>query len=202
MAITTGLGCYRKTPFHAAPRQAATALVDWLLDDALSFETSMDEASVHRSGRGRIWTANFTGPTGGQVWKSTGATNREQALKIAKRWEGDARAQRLRTKQPPSAATVRIRHSQSGTNFPSLTQREVAMLLNLSERGVREIERRAFRKLRAHPALRDVWQQFLAGELGESEVQLSAEEIEALFRLARSTQERQLLRKVLLLVQP
>ena len=75
------------------------------------------------------------------------------------------------------------------------------MLLNLSERGVREIERRAFRKLRAHPALRQVWQQFLAGELEESAAQLSRQEIAALWRLARTSEERQLLRKVLRLVQ-
>jgi hypothetical protein len=71
------------------------------------------------------------------------------------------------------------------------------MLLNLSERGVREIERRAFRKLRAHPALREVWQLFQAGELGEAGAQLSSVEIAALFRLARTSEERQLLRKVL-----
>jgi hypothetical protein len=77
------------------------------------------------------------------------------------------------------------------------------MLLNLSERSVREIERRAFRKLRSHPALKEVWQQFLAGELGEdSSSSLSHEEVAALFRLARTTEERQVLRKVLRLVRP
>jgi len=161
----------------------------------------MAEATVHRSGRSQIWTANFTGPVGGQVWKSTGSTDRVHALEIARRWEAEARAQRLRASRASGTAGARIRGSQSGINPPGLTQKEVAMLLNLSERGVREIERRAFRKLRAHPALREVWQLFQAGELGESGAQLSSVEIAALFRLARTSEERQLLRKVLRLVQ-
>ena len=106
-----------------------------------------------------------------------------------------------RTAIAEGAPVVRIRRSKFRPNPPGLTQKEVAMLLNLSERGVREIERRAFRKLRAHPALRQVWQQFLAGELEESAAQLSRQEIAALWRLARTSEERQLLRKVLRLVQ-
>ena len=184
----------------AAAHRAATALVNLLLDESPVPRGPMAEATVHRSGRGQIWTANFTGPAGGQVWKSTGTMHRGKALEIAKRWEADARGQRLKTERGPKTAAARIRSSQSGINPPGLTQKEVAMLLNLSERGVREIERRAFRKLRAHPALRQVWQLFLAGELGESEAQLSSVEIGALFRLARTSEERQLLRKVFRLV--
>lgn len=96
---------------------------------------------------------------------------------------------------------VRIRRSKLGSNLPGLTQKEVAMLLNISERGVRKIEKRALRKLRSHPALRQVWQRFLAGELEESAVQLSRQETAALWRLARTSEERQLLLKVLRLIQ-
>jgi DNA-binding XRE family transcriptional regulator len=95
---------------------------------------------------------------------------------------------------------VRIRRSKLGTNQPGLTQAEVAMLLNLSERSVREIEKRAFRKLRAHPMLRELWQQFLAGELEESTSSLSLHEIAALFQLAHTSEESHVLRKVLRLV--
>jgi Fic family protein len=82
-----------------------------------------------------------------------------------------------------------------------LTQREVALLLGLSERGVRAIERRALRKLAQHPQLREIWRQFLAGELTEQACRLSAPEIEALWGLARSRAERETLRKVLAIVQ-
>jgi hypothetical protein len=73
--------------------------------------------------------------------------------------------------------------------------------LGLSERSVRAVERRAFEKLRQHPLLRQAWQQFLAGELDEYEVNLTPEEIEALFNLARTPEERHLIAKVLRLIQ-
>ena len=82
-----------------------------------------------------------------------------------------------------------------------LTQKEVAQLLNMSERGVRAVERRAFEKLRQHAILWQAWQQFLAGELDEHEVNLTTEEVPALFNLARTSQERALLQKVLRLIQ-
>ncbi len=41
------------------------------------------------------------------------------------------------------------------------------MVLKMSERGVREVERRAFKKLRDHPLLKQIWRQYLAGGLDE-----------------------------------
>src|SRR5439155_35193 len=97
---------------------------------------------------------------------------------------------------------LRARRQQPGTT-PSgmLTQKQVAQLLNMSERGVREIERRAFQKLRQHPMLRQVWQQYLVGELDEHQPILTAEEIQALFTVARTPEERDLIQKVLRLIE-
>ena len=74
-------------------------------------------------------------------------------------------------------------------------------LLGMSERGVREVERRAFQKLRNHPLLRQVWQQYLAGELDEHQPVLSSEEIEALLNVARTSEELALIQKVVRLLQ-
>ena len=80
-----------------------------------------------------------------------------------------------------------------------LTQREVAMVLGLSERAVRDIERRALAKLRHHPSLRK-----LCRELGIIEEaypgNLSLEEIHALFGLTRTPEEQRALAHVLLLI--
>jgi hypothetical protein len=51
--------------------------------------------------------------------------------------------------------------------------REVAMLLKISERGVRTIERHALRKLAQHPQLREIWSSYLAGEISEPAHHLS-----------------------------
>jgi predicted transcriptional regulator len=78
-----------------------------------------------------------------------------------------------------------------------LTQKEVAMLLGISERAVRDIEHRALRKIRSHPLMREVWRQYLNGELDEAQLLLTPAEIEALFNLVSSTEERRLIQKVL-----
>ncbi len=123
-------------------------------------------------------------------------------LVLAKRWEAEARAQRLKLGRPDRQPTLRVRRdSPNAAKSGLLTQKEVAQLLNMSERGVRAVERRAFEKLRQHAILRQAWQQFLAGELDEHEVNLTKEEVPALFNLARTSQERALLQKVLRLIQ-
>ena len=63
-----------------APQKAATAIVNSLLDDEPLAAAPVCEASVHLPRRSRIWVAAFTGPSGGQVWRSTGLTDRDQAL--------------------------------------------------------------------------------------------------------------------------
>jgi hypothetical protein len=178
---------------------SAEEIVNILLEvDEPELRTGLLEASVHLPPRSRIWVAAFTGAEPGkQVWKSTGLTDRSQALILAKQWETEARQQRAawRGLKKPS---IRIGHpSPSG----GLTQKEVAMLLHMSERGVREVERRAFKKLRNHPLLKEIWRQHLAGELDEqSPQQLTQDEIRALFALVRTPDEQAVIRKVLRLI--
>jgi len=52
-----------------------------------------------------------------------------------------------------------------------------------------------------HPLLRDVWQRYLAGELDEHQPTLTQEEVEALFNLIRTPAERQLVEKVVRMIQ-
>jgi len=94
------------------------------------------------------------------------------------------------------------RHRQSTEHRDlGLTQREVGLLLGLSERAVRAIEKRALRKLACHPDLREVWRQFLAGELTEQAHRLSVPEMKALVGLTRSPAELAALQKALEWVQ-
>ncbi len=72
--------------------------------------------------------------------------------------------------------------------------------MGISERAVREIERRAIEKLRRHPLLREIWQKHLSGELDENQPTLSQDEVEALFNLARTPDEQHLIEKVLALI--
>jgi hypothetical protein len=187
-------GCWRLV--SDSPNTAASIV------SALLGEEPLAEATVHLPRRGRIWVASFTGPSGGQIWKSTGITDREQALLVAKRWEAEARAQRLSVGRTRRKPIWRVRRQQPGS-APSglLTQKEVALLLNMSERGVREVERRALQKLRSHPLLRQAWQEYLIGELDEAELVLTRQEIEALFAVAHTPEERGLIQKVLRLIQ-
>jgi hypothetical protein len=54
---------------------------------AMLLEEPLCEASVHRPKRGQVWVATFTGPAGGQIWRSTGLTDYDQAFVVAKQWE-------------------------------------------------------------------------------------------------------------------
>ena len=174
---------------------AARRIVERLLGDVALGESRLSEATVHRPLRSSIWVAVFTGPEGGQVWRSTGLSDRDQALLVARQWEAEARAQRARhTARPP---VWRAPRSEPGIGPALLTQWEVALFLGLSERAVRQIERRALRKLRNHHLLRQVWQRYRAGELDEAQRNLTPEEIRALFDLAASEDERRLLHKTL-----
>ena len=162
-------------------RRTAIEIVNRLLEEQSVGVVPVTEASVHRPKRSRIWQAVFTSASGGQEWKSTGLTDRAQALLVARKWEAEAREQRARMGHTP--------------------RRPVAMLLGISERAVREIEHRALRKIRSHPLMREVWRQYLNGELVEAQLLLTPAEIEALFNLVSSTEERRLIQKVLRLTQ-
>ena len=67
---------------------AAQQIVRTLLGEQSVTEFLLAEATVHLPKRSRIFQAVFTGPEGGQVWRSTGLTDREQALLVAKKWNG------------------------------------------------------------------------------------------------------------------
>lgn len=176
-------------------QEAATCIVHCLLDESPLAEALVSEASVHRPTRSRIWAATFTGPTGGQSCRSTGLTDRTQALLVAKRWEAEARAQRVAAGRTGTKPTLRAGRREPGKGG-ALTQKEVALLLKISERAVRLVERRAMQKLLNHPSLRQVWRRYLAGELDEGERNLTPEEIGVLFKLAHTAQEWLVLRKV------
>ena len=177
----------------------ADQIVRMLLEeDEAELRRPQMEASVHRPRRSKIWVATFTGPEPGKrVWKSTGLTDRRQALIVARGWEAQARQQRAawRGFHKP---VLRVRPSDSGG---SLTQEEVALLLKMSVRGVREVERRAFEKLRSHPRLKEIWRQYLSGNLDEqAQPPLTHAEIDALWAGVHTPAEQSVVRKVLRLI--
>jgi hypothetical protein len=161
-------------------------------------ETSMEEATVHRPPRSKVWVAVYTGATPGkQVSRSTRLINRLHALAVAKQWEAEAREARAALGRLLKKPTVR---ASAGT--AQLTQRQVALVLGMSERGVREVERRAFEKLRRHPLLQQIWRQYQHGELDEGEdTDLTPEEKAALWALARTPGERAVIASILRLIQ-
>ena len=123
------------------------------------------EASVRRPPRGKIWVGTFTGPEPGrQIWRSTGRTDREQALALARQWERQAREQRKAMGLVRAKPTIRVQHRPAEVEGGPLTQAETARMLGLSERAVRNIERRALAKLLRHPQLRQLWREYLAGK--------------------------------------
>ena len=132
----------------------AKQIVHHLLDQPEVPFGWLAEASVYLPPRSTKWVAVFTGVEAGrQIRRSTGLSNREAALILARKWEREAREERTRSKVPLKKPTIR-----AGSESPGLlTQKEVAAVLGMSERGVREAERRAMAKLRRHPALRQVW---------------------------------------------
>jgi hypothetical protein len=169
-------------------------LVARLLEEEPQDKTSILEASVHTGRRCRVFVATFTGPHGGQVWKTTGLTDYHQALQLARKWEAQAAAQRAKLGRTPTKPGKR-------TGAGGLTQKEVARILKMSERGVRAAERRAFQKLRNHPRLRQLWSRYLAGELDEDYRLLSSAEIVALFDVAETPEQLRLIEKVLAMIQ-
>jgi hypothetical protein len=182
----------------------AQAIADWLLDpDNAPKPLKLAEASVHLPPRSTKWVAVYTGvEPGKQVWKSTGLTNREAALAQARQWEAEARKQRQALGKQPTRATLRVRRSSPGSvPFGPLSQKEVAALLNMSERAVRNVEKRALAKLRKHHLLRALWDEIKMETLetlaASTEDSLTGPEIAALFGLAETPEERLALKRVL-----
>ena len=88
-----------------------------------------------------------------------------------------------------------------------MTQEEVAIAMKISQRAVREIERTALQKLRRHPALKELWREWTGGKVAEAGVPapnawtLTSLEIAALYGLAKTPEERRVVRKLLALTQ-
>jgi hypothetical protein len=154
------------------------------------------EASIHLPRRGRVYVASFTGPAGGQIWRSTGSSNPEEAMVIAREFEAAARSERLKSLKARGAGKIYNRRSGRDTTL-GLTQAEVARVMGLSERAVREIEKRALRKLARHPLLRELWHEYESSELTEESGSLTAAEIRALLGLVRTRGERASLLKLI-----
>ncbi len=185
----------QKTNDRSAARAApiagnikAATVVRTLLEADHWVGSVLGEASVHRPRRGQTWIASFSGPLG-QQWKSTHTRDYEAALAIARQLEAAAKAQ--------------SRHARRACERASggLTQKEVAAWLKLSERAVRAIEKRALRKLAQNAELRALWQTLKRGPSEAQEHRLSAAEILAVLRLARTPAELAVLSQVLDIVQ-
>jgi hypothetical protein len=151
------------------------------------------EATVRLPPRSGVWVGVFTGPQPNQqIARSTGLRDREAALALTRRWEAQAmRQRRTGPDQPPPTRLGRL---------PGLTQREVAAILGLSERAIRSIERRAFRKLKNHAVLREIWAQLESAPTSlhaEDSTELTDEEVDALFGLVQSPLEGRALAKIL-----
>jgi Sigma-70, region 4 len=101
----------------------------------------------------------------------------------------------------PQKALVRVTGGGGRGDTGLFTQKEVAVLLRISERAVRTIERRAIEKLRRHPALRQLWREWTTGEIEEASEprpvwELTRAELAAVCGLARTPAERELLRRL------
>lgn len=165
------------------------------------------EVSVHLPRRGTRWVASFRDERGRHIWRSTGLREREPALALGKRWEADAKRKRAAQGAAPTKLTIRVRPGSAEKELGCLSQKEVAAILRMSERAVREVERRAFEKLRRHPALKDFWREWTTSQIKETALRVSKQwtlsriEIAAVNALAKTPAARQALRKLLALTQ-
>ena len=185
------------------PREIVRILIE---TDSPVSARRLVEVSVHLPRRGTRWVAAFRDITGRQIWRSTGLRDREPAMALAKQWEADARRKRSVQGSEPTKLTVRVRPGSAEKELGCLTQKEVAAILKTSERAVREIERRAFDKLRRHPALKKLWHELQTGEIKEAASlaprawALSRAEVAAVYALARTPVEGQALGRLLALI--
>jgi hypothetical protein len=175
-------------------------------DGPMRARTLMD-ASVHLPRRSSRWVAAFRDETGRQVWRTTGLHEKQPALALAKEWEAEARRKREAHGPLPRKPTIRVRHGSGERELGLFSQKEVAAIFRISERAVREIERRAFDKLRRHPALKNFWREWQTGEIKETSLRVSKQwtlsraEVAAVYALAGTTVERRALMKLLALTQ-
>jgi hypothetical protein len=165
------------------------------------------EVSVHLPSRGTRWIASFRDERGRHVWRSTGLRDREPALALGKRWEAEAKRKRSAQGAAPTRLAICVRPGSTVKGFGGFSQQEVAAIMRISRRTVREVERTALAKLRSHPALQDFWREWTTGDIKETRLPvakqwvLSRAEVAAVNALAETPIERQALRKLLALTQ-
>jgi hypothetical protein len=186
------------------PREIVRILIE---TDSPVSARRLVEVSVHLPRRGTRWVAAFRDETGRQVWRTTGMLDRKAALAQAQDWERAAKCKRAAQSALPRKPIMRVRPGSGERELGLLSQREVGLILKISERAVREIERRAFDKIRRHPDLRDFWREWTTGEIKETAFGASAQwalsraEIAAVYALARTPVEQRALQKLLALAQ-
>ncbi len=186
------------------PRELVQVLIE--TDSPVAARTLL-EVSVHLPRRGTRWIAAFRDHTGRRVWQTTGMRDRKAALALGQQWEQAAKRKRAAQGALPRKPIMRVRRGSAEHEVGLMSQAEVAAFMHISTRAVREIERRAFDKLRRHPVLRDYWSEWLTGEVEEAASQALADcaltraEIAAVYALAKTPVERQALRKLFALIQ-
>jgi hypothetical protein len=186
------------------PRELVQVLIE--TDSSVSARRLV-EVSIHRPARGTKWIAAYRDATGRRVWRSTRMRNRKAALAQAQRWEQDEKQKRLAQGALPRKPIMRVRRGSAEHEVGLMSQAEVAAFMHITQRAVRDIERRAFDKIRRHPGLRAFWSEWLTGEVEEAASQALADwaltraEIDAVYALARTSAERQALRRLFALIQ-
>ena len=184
------------------PREIVEILIE---SDGPVNVRSLIEASIYLPNRSSRWVATFRDETGRQVWRTTGLRSRKLALALARQWEKQARLKRAGQGALPCKPTIRVRPGSGEEAVGLMTQKEVAAIMRISERAVREIERRAFAKIRHQ--LKAFWAEWESGEVQEAIPQPSSEwaltraEIAAVYALAQTMEERRVLRKLFGLMQ-
>jgi hypothetical protein len=103
--------------------EAARDIIHILLAEEPVAKTPVCEATVHRPRRGTVWVAAFTGPAGRQMWRTTGLTNRDQALLISKQWEAEAHTERATLGHAAQKPIGRVRRPASSTGIGPLSQK-------------------------------------------------------------------------------
>jgi hypothetical protein len=162
------------------------------------------EASVHLPRRSSRYVAAFRDENGRPVWRTTGLRQRGPALALAKRWEAEAKRKRAAQPAGPRKPTIRVRRASGERELGLRSQEEVALAMKISTRAVREIERRAFEKIRQQ--LKQFWNEFTSGDIKEAALSpsngcvVSRAEIAAVYALAQTPAERHALTKLLNLI--
>jgi hypothetical protein len=182
---------------------------DWLVktlteEDNPPSARYLIEASIHLSTRGKTFNASYRDASGRQVWRTTRLRDPEQALKLAQAWEA-AEQQKRAAQRHPSGKEKEPASPGRLTSGCGFSEAEVAAILHVSQRTVRQDLKRAFAKLRQNPALRELWREWTGGEVEEAlqavstHGNLSPREIALVLSAARTPLEWRALRKLLAL---